>query len=228
MQGSLILLLEGKRAGGDSWAAALEKAGYILQVCHTGAAAFAWLAEGELDLIVFDASSMRSSGTRTCSRLRRAVGTKPIIHIRAEGDVLDQSAEADVYLEQPFTGRKLINRVRALLPADHSKEEVIRYGHITLYRHKRSVDVVGKGESRLTPKLARLLEEFVRYPNTVVSRRQLMQNVWKTDYIGDTRTLDVHVRWMRELIEEDPADPKYLLTVRGEGYIFTMARPKEG
>jgi DNA-binding response OmpR family regulator len=74
----------------------------------------------------------------------------------------------------------------------------------------------------LTPKQAQLLEEFVRYPNQVVSRRQLMQNVWRTDYIGDTRTLDVHIRWVREIIEEDPAQPKLLRTVRGKGYIFTM------
>jgi DNA-binding response OmpR family regulator len=226
MQESIILLVEGKRAGSDSWAPALEKAGYIIEVFHTGAGALGWLECSELDLIVFDASSMRSSGSRTCSRLRRAVGDKPIIHIRAAGDMSDGSAEADTYLEQPFTARKLLNRIRALLPADYDKEEVVRYGHITLYRAKRSVEVAGRGESRLTPKLATLLEEFVRYPNEVISRKQLMQNVWKTNYIGDTRTLDVHIRWMRELIEEDPAKPQLLQTVRGEGYILAMM-PRE-
>ena len=135
---------------------------------------------------------------------------------------MDRSTEADVYLQLPFTPRKLLNRVRALLPVDQVKEEIVRYGSISLYRTKRSVEVNGQGESLLTPKLADLLEEFIRHPNEVVTRRQLMIDVWKTDYIGDTRTLDVHIRWMRELIEEDPAKPTLLKTVRGKGYIFCV------
>ena len=174
------------------------------------------------DLIVFDATSMRSSGTRSCRRLRRALGDLPIIHCRAEGVKEDVTATADVYLAQPFTPRKLLNRIRALLPADETQEEVVRCGSITFYREKRSVEVNGQGEQPLTPKQAQLLEEFVRYPNQVISRKQLMQNVWRTDYIGDTRTLDVHIRWVREIIEENPAKPKLLRTVRGKGYIFNM------
>ncbi|KAA3661274.1 MAG: DNA-binding response regulator [Chloroflexi bacterium] len=144
----------------------------------------------------------------------------PIIHIRTEGWPEEQEAEADVYLERPFTPRKLFNRIKALLPPDYGKEEIVRCGDLTYYRTKRSVEVVGKGESRLTPKLALLLEEFVRHPNEIITRRQLMQNVWQTDYVGDTRTLDVHIRWIRELIEQDPAYPRRLQTVRGRGYIF--------
>jgi two-component system phosphate regulon response regulator PhoB len=74
----------------------------------------------------------------------------------------------------------------------------------------------------LTPKLAQLLEEFIRHPNELVTRRQLMLNVWKTEYIGDTRTLDVHIRWVREQIEENPTKPQLLRTIRGKGYIFIM------
>lgn len=216
-----ILIVEGK-SGGDSLAPALEGAGYEVSVFHTGTAAIASLEKTIPDLVVFDSSSMRSSGARTCRRLRKALGTKPIIHIRQESIAIDRSAEADVYLQLPFTPRKLFNRVRALLPVDQVKEEIVRYGHISLYRTKRSVEVNGQGESQLTPKLAELLEEFIRHPNEVVTRRQLMINVWKTDYIGDTRTLDVHIRWMRELIEEDPAKPALLKTVRGKGYIFCV------
>ena len=134
----------------------------------------------------------------------------------------DPAAEADVYLEHPYTARKLLNRVRALLPADDINGEVVRCGPITLYLSKPSVEVPGKSECRLTPKLANLLEEFVRHPNEIISRRQLMQNVWNTDYIGDTRTLDVHIRWMREIIEVDPAKPELLKTVRGKGYVFCI------
>ncbi len=216
-----ILLVEGRSAGSYSWAPALRKAGFHTEVVHTGSAALKLIEECQTDLVVFDASSMRSNGTRTCRRLRRALGDTPIIHSRAPGQEEDRTSGADVYLVLPYTPRKLLNRIRALLPADVDKEEIIRCGTIAFYRTRRSVEVKGKGEKRLTPKLARLLEEFVRHTDEVVSRRQLMRNVWNTDYVGDTRTLDVHVRWMREFIEENPAKPKLLLTVRGKGYIFS-------
>ncbi len=217
-----ILLVEGKSGSNSSFSTALEKAGYHLRICHTGVAALTAVNENLPDLIVFDASSMRSSGARTCRRLRRKVNTNPIIHIRSANQANDRSAEADTYLQQPFTPRKLLNRVRMLLPVDEVKEEIIRYGCIALYRTKRSVEVNGRGESQLTPKLAQLLEEFIRHPNEIITRKQLMQHVWKTDYIGDTRTLDVHIRWMREIIEANPAKPKLLKTVRGKGYIFLI------
>ncbi|MCL4262225.1 MAG: response regulator transcription factor [Anaerolineae bacterium] len=214
-----ILIVEGK-AGEHSFAPALEKAGYQVYVVHTGAAALSAIDQSPVQLIVFDASYMRTNGARTCHRLRRATETTPIIHIRAEQQSMDNVIGVDVFMQRPFTPRKLLNRIRALLPADEVKEEVVRYGSICLYRTKRSVEVNGQGESQLTPKLTQLLEEFIRHPNEVLSRRQLMQNVWDTDYIGDTRTLDVHIRWMRELIEDDPARPVILRTVRNKGYIF--------
>ena len=223
MQEAVILLVEAERAGSDSMAHALTKAGYELKIANTGTAAYSLVQICAPDLVVFDASSMRSSGSRSCHRLRRELGNDiPIIHSRASGEMEDPAAEADVYLEHPYTARKLLNRVRALLPADDVNGEVVRCGPITLYLSKPSVEVPGKNECRLTPKLANLLEEFVRHPNEIISRRQLMQNVWHTDYIGDTRTLDVHIRWMREIIEVDPAKPDLLKTVRGKGYVFCI------
>lgn len=222
MDQAVIMLVEGKRAGDRSLQAAIAKAGYAVHVFHTGSAALDWSQNYTPDLIVFDGASMRSSGVRSCRRLRRALGETPIIHTRAAGDTKDVSAEADVYLMKPFTARKVLNRVRALLPADEYKEEIVRAGDLTLYRGKRSVDVGGRGEKRLTPKLVALLETFLRHPNEVLTRRKLMHDVWNTDYVGDTRTLDVHIRWAREAIEEDPSDPKRLTTVRGVGYIFRL------
>ena len=222
MQQAHILLVEGDSAGEQSLAPAIRKAGYTLCLAHTGVAAVDLIKDETPDLIIFDASTMRSSGSRNCRRLRRLLPHTPLIHSRSAHTPEDETVEADVYLAHPYTARKLLNRIRALLPADASQEEVVRCGQLTLYRDKRSVDVNGQGEQQLTPKLAQLLEEFLRYPNQVVSRRQLMQNVWKTDYIGDTRTLDVHIRWVRECIEEDPAKPRLLRTVRGKGYIFSI------
>ncbi|MBE2202643.1 MAG: response regulator transcription factor [Anaerolinea sp.] len=224
MQNAVILLVEGEGAGDSSPTPALKKAGYSYEVVHTGAAAFAWIeTHGQPDLVIFDSATMRSGGGRTCRRLRRLLGDKPIIHCRAAEMVEDISLGADVYLQHPYTPRKLLNRVRALLPADMMKEEIVCFGPIILYRSKSSIELLGRGEQHLTPKLAQLLEEFLRYPEEIIGRRQLMQNVWKTDYIGDTRTLDVHIRWIRECIEEDPSRPKLLQTVRGKGYIFRLS-----
>lgn len=222
----LILLVEGLSAGRDSLAAMLAKASYDILIVHSGAEALEWLADHTPALIIFDASSMRSNGVRNCRRLRRAAEHTPIIHSRSAGEEEDRAAGADVYLERPFSPRKLLNRVRALLPADVHKEEIVRYGCITLFRNKRSVDVVGKGEFALTPKLAALLEMFMRHPNELLTRPQLMLSVWQTDFIGDTRTLDVHIRWVRECIEVDPSNPQLLATVRGHGYMLRIAPPQ--
>ena len=219
---AMLLLVEGRGIGSQSLSEALQKAGYQLKVVHTGKVALEWAEEHRPDLVIFDAASMRSTGARSCRRLRRALNETPIIHTRQNGVAEDRVAEADVYLEHPFTSRKLLNRIRSLLPADDCHDEVVRYGILTIYLSKPSVDVGGQGEKRLTPKLTQLLQEFIRHPNEIVTRRQLMQNVWKTDYVGDTRTLDVHIRWVRELIEQNPASPRLLRTVRGEGYILNI------
>ena len=215
-----ILLIEGTRVWNDSLETALLNEGYHVNVFHTAKSACEWVRSNRPDLVIFHAASMRSSGVRSCRELRRLMGDAPIIHTRAGGDNKDVSAEADVYLMKPFTSRKVLNRVRALLPADQFSEEIVRAGNLTLFRGKPSVEVGERGETRLTPKQAQLLEEFLRHPNEVLSRRQLMQNVWNTDYIGDTRTLDVHIRWVREAIENDASNPVRITTVRGIGYIF--------
>ena len=217
-----ILLVEGRNAGSQSLAGALQKAGYHLRSAHTAKVALQHITANLPDLVVFDASTMRTSGVRSCRRIRKAVGDCPIIHCRTEDMPQEPDCEADLYLQHPFTPRKLLNRVRTLIPADDYKEEIVRFGPIIFYRSKRSLDFNGQGEHRLTPKLWQLLDEFIRHPNQVISRPRLMHNVWQTDYVGDTRTLDVHVRWLRELIEVDPANPQNLRTIRGKGYIFSI------
>jgi DNA-binding response OmpR family regulator len=204
----------------------LHKAGYAATIVHTGGEALDWMESHQPALIIFDASTMRTNGVRNCRRLRRMAERTPMIHSRAAGEEEDRGAGADVYLERPFSSRKLINRVRALLPADNTREEIVRYGTLTLFRFKRSVDVADKGEFVLTPKLALLLETFLRHPNELLTRPQLMQTVWQTDFVGDTRTLDVHIRWMRECIEENPSRPALLQTVRGQGYVLKMEPPR--
>jgi DNA-binding response OmpR family regulator len=213
-----ILLIEGRREPESSLAQPLSKAGFTVMSFKSGREAVNWSQEYQPDLIILDASSMRSSGVRISQRLRGILPDTPIIYCRAQGVLEEPQATADIYLEQPFTGRKLLNRVRDLLPADPREEEIVSYGTLKYYRGKRAVEVEGRGEQRLTPKLARLLEEFLRNPGVLVTRKQLMKNVWKTSYVGDTRTLDVHIRWVRECIESDPSNPELLVTLRGKGF----------
>jgi len=226
MREATVLLVEGKRAGNDSLATALTKENLLVCQFHTGSAAYTWAKENEPDIVIFEASTMRSNGVRSCKRLRGILPNTPIIHCRKEGDLNDDTAEADVYLERPFTARKVMNRIKNLLPTDDWKQEIARAGDITFYPAKRSVDVNGQGEQRLTPKLTCLLDIFLRNPNQILAREKLMHDVWDTDFMGDTRTLDVHIRWMREVIEEDPAKPLLLKTVRGKGYIFNIPEVK--
>lgn len=218
-----ILLVEGGETGEDSLEEALVKEGYQVQVFHSTRQAAEWAGQQKPDLIIFDAASMAGKEGSECHRLRTLVGDTPIIHTRPVGERKDESAQADVYLVHPFTSRKVLNRVRALLPSDQYSQEIIRAGELTLFRGKPSVSVGQSGERRLTPKQAKLLETFLRHPNQVLDRRQLMKDVWDTDYIGDTRTLDVHIRWLREAIEEDPGLPKRIITIRGVGYIFKLS-----
>jgi two-component system, OmpR family, phosphate regulon response regulator PhoB len=245
MHETTILLVEGVGPGTRSLAAALRKSNLsvtVVQIRPPGAkklppatggepplvvvptfdAAWAAVTACTADLVIVDTMGMRSTAVGLCRRLRRSLGETPIIHCRMASELEERSAGADVYLVHPFTPRKLLNRVRALLPADERSEEVVRVSPLTLYLSKRSVRVEGRSEQRLTPKLAALLEEFLRHPNEVLGRYDLMRTVWKTDYFGDTRTLDVHIRWLRELIEENPAQPILLRTVRGVGYILKI------
>ncbi len=220
-----ILLIEGQPESENSLANPLGNASFVVVSFVSGRDSVGWAQEHHPDLIVLDASSMRSNGVRISRRLRGILPDTPIIYCRSQGVREEPPATADIYLEQPFTGRKLLNRVKDLLPADPSQEEIVQYGDLKYYRGKRAVEMAGRGEQRLTPKLASLLEEFLRNPGEIVSRRQLMHNVWQTDYIGDTRTLDVHIRWVRECIEIDPSDPQLLVTKRGKGFILEKPQP---
>jgi DNA-binding response OmpR family regulator len=222
MREAIVLLVEGRRAGNDTLSTALAKEKLTVCLFHTGSAAYKWAKENEPDIVIFEASTMRSNGVRSCRRLRSILPNTPIIHCRTAGELEDDTAEADIYLARPFTARKVMNRIKTLLPTDDWKQEIARAGDITFYPVKRSVDVNGQGEQRLTPKLAALLDIFLRNPNEIMAREKLMHDVWDTDFMGDTRTLDVHIRWMREVIENDPAKPILLKTVRGKGYIFRV------
>lgn len=216
-----VLLIEGKGAGPNSFRVSLEKKGHHVHVDHTGRSALERLGTAPPDVIVVDGISLHSSGTRICRLLHEHAPTIPIIVLRAEGASADRG-DADICLIAPFTSRKLLNRIERLMPARGG--EVLRVGDLALNLQQKCVLRNGR-EKRLTPKQFKLLETFMQRPGEVLSRRFLMRHVWQTDYVGDTRTLDVHIRWVRQIIEDDPDKPRYLRTVRGIGYRFDGSTP---
>jgi DNA-binding response OmpR family regulator len=212
-----VLLIESIRANGKSFSPALQKR-YDLTVAYSGKQGLA-LAQALLpDVIVLDAASMRTSGDRVCRKLRSFLPDTPIVQIRPREEVADAPGPADVVLYPPLTWRKLVNRIKRFVDVPYLEDELLWAGsHLCLNVAKRIL-YVGDQEKRLTPKLSGLAEIFFKHQNTVIARKTLIQQVWKTEYMGDTRTLDVHIRWLREVVEDDPGKPQVITTVRGVGY----------
>ena len=209
-----ILWIEGKRANSPSFVPNLRKRDFRVEMVATGSAALEVLLEIDPDLVVINAASLRSSGKRMCRDMRNKMADLPIVLI-VESEEEDSDTCATVVLRLPFTTRKLLNRILPLLPTD--EKQVLHVGPIRLNTEMKKVRCLGR-EARLTPRLTRLLEILMENPGVVVERENLFREVWNTQYTGDTRTLDVHISWLRGAIEEDPRHPKYLKTIRGVGY----------
>jgi DNA-binding response OmpR family regulator len=210
-----ILLIESHRASAPSFAPALEKKGYSVDIYHQIDPAIEAAESDPPDVVILDAASMRTSGTRMCRSIRVKIDGLPIILVSPENSVPDPGNGASITLVHPFTPRKLLNRVARLLPGDESY--MLEVGPIRLNLAQRKVFVHGK-ESRLTPKQTKLLEMFMLNPGRLLTRKSLIKQIWQTDYIGDTRTLDVHMSWLRSAVEQDPTKPQLLKTIRGMGY----------
>jgi DNA-binding response OmpR family regulator len=215
MPASNILLIESDLASAPSFAPALEKKGYDVTIRHDVNKALKNIDDDDPDLIVLDAASMRTPGTRLCRRIRQQMDGMPIILVSPQGTQPQPGSGASLMLIHPFTSRKLLNRVARMVPGD--KKDQIEVGPIKLNTKQRKVKAYGR-ESRLTPKQADLLEVFMNNPGRLLTRKSLIQQVWNTDYTGDTRTLDVHISWLRQAIEKDSRRPKLIRTIRGMGY----------
>lgn len=210
-----ILWIEGKRADSPSFIPDLQKKGYEFETVPSGKAALVSLTEVDPDLVVINAASMGTSGKRICKSLQENSDGLPILLIGSPDYPTSREADADVFLELPFTWRKLSNRIARLLPIDEGK--FLHVGQIRLNLELRRVHCMGK-EERLTPRLTDLLHLLMLHPGEVLERDDIFRKVWNTDYTDDTRTLDVHVSWLRQAIEEYPRKPRFLKTIRGIGY----------
>jgi len=215
-----VLLLESARSNGASFAHHLQER-YDLLLANNGRQAITIIKEMRPDVMVLDAASMRTSGDRICVSLRNTADNVPIIHIKqAEEATEPADSVADELMYLPFTYRKLCNRIERYVHV--SQGETLVVGSFRLNLNQQILSSPKKGDQKLTPKLAGLLEVLMRHPDEVVERKKLIKEVWQTDYMGDTRTLDVHIRWLRQAIEKKPSKPKYLKTVRGKGYVLNI------
>ena len=210
-----ILLIEGKRADRPSFSAGLTKKGFHIESVPNGSAALAHLANGLPQLVIVDAASMRTSGKRICQSLKEHAEKLPVVLILGDAPKGIEKFGVEVVLIQPFTLQKLINRIRPLIPSQ--TKDLLQAGSLQLDVEQRLV-LCQDRQVRLTPRLVTLLKILMEHPGELIDRKELFRQVWDTAYTVDTRTLDVHVSWLRQAVEEDPRHPKLIKTVRGAGY----------
>ncbi len=222
-----VLVVEDDRNLLDTLRYNLKKEGYDVLTAADGTAAVDIARREKPDLVVLDVMLPEMSGFDVCRILRKEM-TVPILMLTAKVEETDKvvglEIGADDYVTKPFSVRELLARVKAMLrragmaqTSSQDEEEILKGGdiQIDIARHqaeKRKIKL------ELTPKEFDLLTFLIKNKGFVFSRNKLLEKVWGYDFAGDTRTVDVHVRWLREKIEDDPNDPKLLLTVRGIGY----------
>lgn len=223
-----ILLVEDEESFSDPLSYLLGKEGFDVTVAADGLEAIAEFDRVGADLVLLDLMLPGASGTEVCRQLR-AKSNVPIIMLTAKDSEIDKvvglELGADDYVTKPYSSRELLARVRAVLrrnaEPDDLMDSVIEAGgvRIDVDRHVASV----RGEELSLPlKEFELLEMLVRNAGRVMTRGQLIDRIWGQDYVGDTKTLDVHVKRLRSKIEEEPSRPRHLVTVRGLGYKFEV------
>ena len=222
-----ILLVEDEPSLVETVRYALEREGFGVTVARDGREALERFATEPPDLVILDLMLPAVSGLDVCRRIRET-STVPIVIVTAKDAEADKVAGlelgADDYVTKPFSVRELVSRVRANLRRSQmtvpdAAGEVLTGGPIRLDAARHEVTVRGDPVA-FPPKEFELLESFLRSPGRLLTRERLIQRIWGGDYVGDTKTLDVHVKRLRQKIERDPHEPEHLLTVRGLGYKF--------
>ena len=222
-----VLVVEDEESFSDALSYMLRKEGFEVAVAATGPEAIAEFDRSGADLVLLDLMLPGLPGTEVC-RLLRQRSTVPVIMLTAKDSEVDKvvglELGADDYVTKPFSSRELVARIRAVLRrAGEAPEELItgtvEAGPVRLDSERHVVTVNGR-EVPMPLKEFDLLELLLRNSGRVLTRMQIIDRVWGSDYVGDTKTLDVHVKRLRSKIEADPANPTHLLTVRGLGYKF--------
>ena len=218
-----VLVVEDEESYSDALAYLLRREGFDVTVAGTGPEALTEFDRTGADIVLLDLMLPGLPGTEVCRRLR-AVSSVPVIMVSAKGDEVDKvvglELGADDYVTKPYSPRELVARIRAVLRRGQEAEPApaaLEAGPVRMDVDRHTVSV-GGADTRLPLKEFELLEMFLRNPGRVLTRGQLIDRVWGADYVGDTKTLDVHVKRLRAKIEDDPAAPSLLVTVRGLGY----------
>ena len=232
-----ILVVDDEVSLQETLAYNLKKQGYEVQTTGDGTEALDLAREMEPDLIILDVMLPGLDGFEICRILRREMST-PVLMLTARDDEIDRvvglEVGADDYMAKPFSMRELIARVKAMLrrvrlireEVDQAgggetkpKNEILEFGNLRIDMTRREITVDGEVVA-FKPKEYELLTFFAQHQGQVLSREFVLERVWGWDVIGDSRTVDVHVRWLREKIEQEPANPRRIITVRGAGYRF--------
>lgn len=221
-----VLVVEDEASYSEALSYVLRKEGFEVAVAETGPDALTEFDRGGADIVLLDLMLPGLSGTEVCRQLRQ-ISTVPIIMVSAKDTEVDKvvglELGADDYVTKPYSPRELVARIRAVLrrgiPDPEDDLGSLEAGNVRMDVDRHLVTVDGD-EVRLPLKEFELLEFFLRNTGRVLTRGQLIDRVWGADYVGDTKTLDVHVKRIRSKIESDPANPSTLITVRGLGYKY--------
>ncbi|MFL6240647.1 MAG: response regulator [Actinomycetes bacterium] len=223
-----VLVVEDEESFSEALGYLLRKEGFEVTVADTGPDALAEFERGGADLVLLDLMLPGLSGIEVCQKLRQT-SSVPVIMLTAKDSEIDKvvglEIGADDYMTKPFSSRELVARIRAVLrrQGDRAGEPlvtgVVEAGPVRM-DVERHVVAVGGRQVSLPLKEFELLELLLRNAGRVLTRGQLIDRIWGADYVGDTKTLDVHVKRLRAKIEPAPSQPRHLVTVRGVGYKF--------
>jgi two-component system, OmpR family, response regulator RegX3 len=218
-----VLVVEDEESYSDALAYMLRKEGFEVGLAATGPDALMEFDRAGADIVLLDLMLPGLPGTEVCRRIRQTSNV-PVIMVSAKDDEVDKvvglELGADDYITKPYSPRELVARIRAVLRRGSEPDlapQTLEVGPVRMDVERHTVTVDGT-DVRLPLKEFELLEMFLRNPGRVLTRGQLIDRVWGSDYVGDTKTLDVHVKRLRSKLEADPAEPKLLTTVRGLGY----------
>ena len=221
-----VLVVEDEESYSDALTYLLAKEGFDVAVASTGPAALEEFDRSGADIVLLDLMLPGLPGTEVCRRIR-AVSSVPVIMVSAKDDEVDKvvglELGADDYVTKPYSPRELVARIRAVLrrgaEAVDELPASLEAGPVRMDVERHVVTVRG-GEVAMPLKEFELLELMLRNVGRVLTRGQLIDRVWGSNYVGDTKTLDVHIKRLRAKVEADPANPVHLVTVRGLGYKF--------